>query len=128
MRRGTTSNGWGCGSFVTVTKLAEARCQWCQRPFDPRPGPGRPSRYCRRSCRQREYEARRRAAERGLDEGEIVVARSRIDELQDRLWVLSCAIDDVDGDLARAQDLDAYKAALEWLLDAARPVVADLGK
>lgn len=93
-----------------------------------RPGPGRPSLYCRRSCRQRDYEARRRAAERGLDEGEIIVTRSRVDELQDRLWVLQCAMEDVAGDLARAQDLDTYRAALDWVLEAARPLVADLGR
>jgi hypothetical protein len=91
-------------------------------------GPGRPRAYCRQSCRQRDYEARQRAVERGLDEGEIIVTRARLDELNDRLWVLSCAIEDVDGDLARAENAADYQAALIWLLDAARPLVADLGR
>jgi hypothetical protein len=103
------------------------RCRWCQRPLTPREGPGRPREYCRQSCRQRDYEARQRAAERGLDEHEIVVTRGRLHGLYDRLWVLSCAIEDVDADLARASDAADYHAAVDWLLEAARPVVADLG-
>jgi len=102
------------------------RCRWCQRPLGARDGPGRPREYCRQSCRQRDYEARHRAAERGLDEGEIIVTRARLDGLQDRLWVLACAIEDVEGDLARSAELDDYRQALGWLLDAARPLVAEL--
>ena len=101
------------------------RCRWCQRPITAREGPGRPSEFCRQSCRQRDYEARRRATERGLDEGEIILTRSRLDQLQDRLWVLACAIQDVDGDLRRSAELADYRAALDWLLEAARPLVVD---
>jgi hypothetical protein len=89
-----------------------------------RDGPGRPREYCRRSCRQRDYEARRRAAERGLDEGEIIVARSRLAALQDRLWVLACAIEDVDRDLVEATTAEDYERALAWLLESARPAAA----
>jgi hypothetical protein len=102
------------------------RCCWCQRPLPPQDGPGRPRRFCRQSCRQRDYEARRRAAERGLDETEIIVTRARLDALHDRLWVLSCAVEDVDGDLTRAVGADDYRAAVEWLLEAARPLLAEL--
>jgi hypothetical protein len=116
-----------------VTQTAErepssgevARCAWCHRPLPSQDGPGRPRRFCRQSCRQREYEARRRAAERGLDESEIVVARARLDALHDRLYVLACAVEDVDADLARAAGADDFRAAAEWLLEAARPLVAD---
>jgi len=91
-----------------------------------RTGPGRPREYCRHSCRQRDYEARRRASERGLDEGEIIVARAHLDALQDRLWVLACAAQDVEGDLARSAELDDYRAALAWLLEAVHPLVSEL--
>jgi hypothetical protein len=104
------------------------RCRWCQAPLPAQEGPGRPRAYCRQSCRQRDYEARQRAVERGLDEGEIIVTRARLDELNDRLWVLSCAINDVDGDVARAEASSDFAAALAWLLEAARPLVADLGR
>jgi len=101
------------------------RCAWCHRPLPAQVGPGRPRRFCRRSCRQRDYEGRRRAAERGLDESEIIIARARLDVLHDRLYVLSCAVEDVDADLARATGAEDYRAAAEWLLEAARPLVGD---
>ncbi len=56
------------------------------------------------------------------------MTRARLDELNDRLWVLSCAIEDVDGDLARAEGLSDYEAAITWLLEAARPLVAELDR
>jgi hypothetical protein len=101
------------------------RCRWCGRPFAAAEGPGRPREYCRRSCRQRDYEARRRAAEAGLGEGQLVVSRAELDALHDRLYELEAAIEDVDRDLAagrpRARE---YRDALEWLLAAARPAAA----
>jgi len=103
----------------------DRRCRWCQRPLADRDGPGRPREYCRQSCRQRDYEARQRAAERGLDEGEIIVTRANLDGLRDRLWVLACAVSDVEGDLAVAVTVEEHRAALDWLLEAARPLVAD---
>jgi hypothetical protein len=129
-------------SSVTVTELiaegsarssgsagrpeGAGRCRWCQRPLAERTGPGRPRQYCRQSCRQRDYEARRLAAERGLDEGEIIVTRARLDTLRDKLWVLACAIQDVDGDVARASGPADDQAALAWVMEAARPLVAEL--
>ncbi len=112
--------------LATSRGSGDRRCRWCQRPLPDREGGGRPREYCRQSCRQRDYEARRRAAERGLDEGEIIVTRARLDGLQDKLWVLACAVQDVGGDLQVATETADYQAALEWLLAAARPLVADL--
>jgi septal ring factor EnvC (AmiA/AmiB activator) len=85
---------------------------------------GRPRVYCRRSCRQRDYEARQRAAELGLSERELVVTRAELDTLHDELYVLEAAIEDVDRDLAQARRREDYQQALEWLLAAARPVAA----
>src|SRR3954451_2295670 len=102
----------GLASIVTVTLL---RCGWCARRYQARGGPGRPRLFCKRSCRQRSYEARRRANEVGLGEHELVVTRAELDVLHDRLYLLACAIDDYDGsdDLERAN-------AREALIDAAR--------
>ena len=47
-------------------------------------GVGRPRRFCKTSCRQRDYEARRRAKELGLGEDELIVARSELEYLRDR--------------------------------------------
>jgi hypothetical protein len=54
-----------------------------------------------------------------------VVTRARLDELHDRLYVLEAAVEDVDRDLAVADGLDDVREALDWLLAAARPLVAD---
>ena len=107
-----------------MTEPDERRCAWCGRRFAARPGPGRPRRYCRQSCRQRDYEARQRAREVGLSETELVVARTELHQLFDQLWVLECAVRDVERDLAQARTAADYREALEWLLDAARPLVA----
>ncbi|WP_043176271.1 hypothetical protein [Streptomyces sp. NRRL B-24484] len=37
---------------------AQLKCDWCGWPFTPPKATGRMPRYCRRSCRQRAYEAR----------------------------------------------------------------------
>jgi hypothetical protein len=83
---------------------------------------GRPALYCRPSHRQRDYEARLRARELGLPESELVVARGAIDQLHDQIYILECAIEDVDRDLAEDQSIDAMRRAVAWLLEAARPL------
>jgi hypothetical protein len=117
--------------FVTVTELPRTgapgtrRCRWCNRPFTVIAGPGRPREYCRRSCRQRDYEARRRAAEVGLGDAELIVAKAELDALNDRLYELEAAVEDVDRDLAAAgpePDARTVRDALDWLLTAARPL------
>lgn len=92
-----------------------------------RPGPGRPRVYCRRSCRQRHYEARRRAAAQQLDESELVAARTALETVRDQLFVLRCAVDDVQRDLAGAPTPQDRAEALTWLLDACRPLVTPDG-
>ena len=106
---------------VTVTEMA---CGWCGRRFPVRGGRGRPPRFCKRSCRQRDYEARRRAAELGLSDGELVVTREQLESVRDRLYVLECAVEDVERDLTeRGDDPDDRERAFAWLLDAARQAV-----
>ena len=79
--------------------------------------------FCRRSCRQRDYEARRRSTDLGLSERELVVTRAELDELGDLLFVLEAAVEDVDRDLRGNPTKSDYVEAIEWLLAAARPVV-----
>ncbi len=59
----------------------------------------------------------------GLSDHELVLTRRELDELRDRLWVLQCAIEDVDHDLPGARTVRDYQEALAWLLEAARPLV-----
>lgn len=102
----------------------ELRCRWCGRRFERAVGPGRPREFCRRSCRQRDYEARQRAREVGLSESELVVTRAELDELHDLLYVLEAAVEDVERDLTGSPTKTELHEAVDWLLDAARPLVA----
>lgn len=90
-----------------------------------RRGPGRPREFCGQTCRQWDWVSRQRARELQISEDELVIARGELDDLHDDLYVLACAIDDTERDLA---DLGARPSAaevreiLDWLLDAARPL------
>jgi hypothetical protein len=105
---------------------AGRRCRWCRIVLPARAGRGRPREFCSQRCRQWDWVARQRAHELQLAEGELVVARSALDELQDRLYVLSCAVQDVDRDLARVRrpTTSDLREALDWVLEAARPLTA----
>jgi hypothetical protein len=69
--------------------------------------------------------ARQRARELALDEGELVMAKATLDELHDDLYVLACAVDDTERDLAAAgaqPSARELRDIVEWLLQAARPL------
>jgi hypothetical protein len=66
--------------------------------------------YCRRSHRQRAYEARRRADEASLPAGMVIVSQPELDRLHDRIYALESALDDVASDI-----------------DEAKPTVTELG-
>lgn len=75
---------------------------------------GRPKRFCRQSCRQRAYEARRRSTELGLGDDELVVTRNELDDARDRLAEVTDALDDARTDLA---DGVAARTVLDRLID-----------
>ena len=109
------------------TDQGSGRCQWCRRPLPARAGPGRPRRFCGHACRQRDYEARRRAGELALGDQELIVTRHALDRLRDELYVLACAVEDVERDLAASEGepgVTELQEALSWLLEAARPLCA----
>ena len=108
---------------MTLSRTRAARCQWCGREYESAAGPGRPRRYCRRSCRQRDYEARRRAAELGLGEDELIMTRQELHELRDRLYLLAQAVEDVERDLTDDDDNDERRL-LNILLYAAKQASA----
>jgi hypothetical protein len=116
-----------CGSFVTVTKQrrtteAADRCRWCGRPLPEAALTGRPRSYCRRACRQRDYEARQRARELGLSEDELVMTRAELDVLRDQLYVLEAAVEDVERDLMASPTKQDLRDAVAWIIEAARPL------
>jgi hypothetical protein len=86
-----------------------------------RSGAGRPARYCRRSHRQRAYEARREAERRGLSPNEVLLDRHTWERLRDALYRLEAAAQDVALDVGtgRATKSD-YVEALAHLTGAVR--------
>ncbi|HTW08104.1 MAG TPA: hypothetical protein VME46_11360 [Acidimicrobiales bacterium] len=100
-----------------------AGCAWCGKLLPGAAGRGRPRRYCRRSCRQRDFEARQRAKELGLAESDLIVARKAVESLDDLLFVLQCAIADAESDIAIDGSAEQLRRSLDWLLEAARPLL-----
>jgi hypothetical protein len=80
--------------------------------------------FCSQRCRQWDWVARQRARELQLSDDELVIARTELDGLHDELYVLACAVDDVERDLATAgrRTTSELRSALDWLLEAARPL------
>src|SRR3954463_13544582 len=80
------------------TRTEIRHCGWCgQRlPADANVGKvGRPRRYCSQSCRQRAYERRSAVQRGGLPEDAVVLSAAELADLQDRLFQLRCAAEDV---------------------------------
>lgn len=85
------------------TRAEIRHCGWCgQRlPVDERKSAGkssrvgRPRRYCSQSCRQRAYERRSAVQRGGLPEDAVVLSAAELADLQDRLFQLRCAAEDV---------------------------------
>ena len=95
-------------------------CRWCGRPFDVRPGRGRPRLFCSGACRQKDFVSRLRSRDAGLTETELVITRAELEDLRDKLYVLECAIEDARRDLE--QDGDPLEA-LTWIIASAEPLL-----
>lgn len=122
--------------FVTVTKQSgrvsptekrgddkPTRCAWCSRALPTRSPQaiGRRAIYCRRSCRQRAYEARRRSAELGIGDDDLVITRNELDDANDRLFEIRLLAADARRDL---DDRLAATRVLSRLLDGIDAVIA----
>ncbi|HEY0804028.1 MAG TPA: hypothetical protein VGD84_03140 [Pseudonocardiaceae bacterium] len=73
-------------------------CAWCGRrlPDDTKDGKvGRPRRYCAQPCRQRAYERRTAVQRGGLPDNAVILSATELADLQDRLFQLRCAAEDV---------------------------------
>ena len=102
------------------------RCRWCRRALPEQQDRGRPRVFCSQRCRQWDWVSRQRAEELALSEGELVVTKASLDELHDELYVLACAVDDADDDLATElatarPRVTELRRIVSNLLDAARP-------
>jgi len=110
-----------------VVTTDHVKCRWCRNPLAPTSGAGRPREFCSQACRQWDWVARQRATELALSEDELVITRTERDTLRDQIFVLKCAVQDVEQDLDPSIDPTTrdYKAALAWLLEAAKPLIQD---
>ncbi|WP_374108074.1 hypothetical protein [Saccharopolyspora sp. 6V] len=79
----------------TARRRAERHCSWCGRRLTSSGRQGRPRLYCTQSCRQRAYERRGAVQRSGLPEDAVVLSAAEIADLQDRLFQLRCAAEDV---------------------------------
>lgn len=104
-------------TIITVTKFD--RCAWCGEPLPMKSGAGRPRIYCRRSHRQRHYEARRLAAAQGLRDDEVLLTRDSLEEWRDKIYILEAAIEDAERDLEGTPSLRDYTEAFQHLYNAA---------
>jgi hypothetical protein len=85
-----------------LRRAAPARhCGWCGSRLPDEGKVGRPRRYCTQSCRQRAYERRAAVQRGGLPEDAVVLSSVELADLQDRLFQLRCAAEDV---VTAAQD------------------------
>ena len=62
------------------------------------------------------------AAAHGLGDDDVIVDRIQLEELQDAIYCLQAAIEDVDNDLKGKPSAAEVRTAIGWLLDNARPV------
>jgi hypothetical protein len=95
---------------------SERRCGWCRRVLPQQESVGRPRQYCGQACRQRAYEQRSAAAKAGLSGDVVLVTRAELDGLQDRLYQLRCAIEDVETLLAERHTKAELERSLQDLV------------
>jgi hypothetical protein len=116
---------------MTLSKRApeqqgiDKRCRWCRHVLIVATGPGRPKEFCSQRCRQWDWVSRQRASELALSENELVMTRDELDELKDQIYVLHCALNDVQSDLVSPrQTKETLLEMLGWLIQAAEPIAA----
>jgi len=103
----------------------DKRCRWCRHVLAASTGPGRPKEFCSQRCRQWDWVSRQRASELALSENELVMTRDELDALKDQMYVLHCALNDVQTDLASPrQTKESLLEMLGWLIQAAEPIAA----
>jgi len=75
------------------------RCAFCRRPLPASAGVGRPRTYCRRSCRQRAFEQRRRSTELSWGDDRLAELIRQLEARGDRLAHVADVLDEVRRDL-----------------------------
>lgn len=79
-------------------------CEHCGRPFVVPGSVGRPRKYCRRSCRQRAFEARRHAGDLEWSDARLTRLAADLAALEDQLDAVRHAVLELRGDLVDERD------------------------
>ncbi|MBV8933383.1 MAG: hypothetical protein JOZ47_17300 [Kutzneria sp.] len=81
---------------TSIRRRGVARhCGWCGRQLPADGQLGRRRQYCAQTCRQRAYERRAAVQRGGLPEDAVVLSGAELASLQDRLFQLRCAAEDI---------------------------------
>jgi hypothetical protein len=95
-------------------------CAWCGRRLPDHGRIGRPRRYCAQPCRQRAYERRAAVQRGGLPEDAVVLSSTELADLQDRLFQLRCAAEDIMTAAEDGAGGDELRGLAAGMVDAAR--------
>jgi endogenous inhibitor of DNA gyrase (YacG/DUF329 family) len=110
---------------ITGQQGIDKRCRWCRHVLASSNGPGRPKEFCSQRCRQWDWVSRQRASELALSENELVMTRDELDALKDQIYVLHCALNDVQTDLkSPRQTKETLLEMLGWIIQAAEPIAS----
>jgi hypothetical protein len=85
----------------------EQRCEHCGRVLPVREGPGRPAKYCRRSCRQRAFEMRCHAGDQAWSDARLIGLSERLAAHEDAVDRVREVIDEVRHEVADGREVDA---------------------
>ena len=96
------------------TRAKAGRCGWCGEAFVQHPK-GRPRRWCKQSCRQRAFEARKYSQRLGVDDAALMVDRHQYELLLDRRYEVVMAVRDIRKD-QNGDQTGRPPEQLDWLL------------
>lgn len=96
-----------------------AECEHCGRSFTLNDGPGRPRKYCRRSCRQRAFEQRRHVGDQAWADARLVRMAAEVAAGEDRIDRVREVLDELMADVADGAEIDGARLVerLEEALD-----------
>src|SRR3954471_17761953 len=78
-----------------------SRCRWSRRVLAAQKM-GRPRGFCSQPSRQWDWVGRQRARELELGEDELIITKAELDHLHDDLYLVVCAVTDVERDQSAA--------------------------
>ena len=102
-----------------MSATEDRECAHCGRPFVAEAGTGRPRKYCRRSCRQRAFEARRHEGDLAWGDRRLVAMARELATLEDAIDRVRVAVDELRADVEDERPVDG-RALLDHLDDALR--------